>query len=125
MTKLCKPDAPMRAGNIATCTILVDNLGPSDARDVVLTDTHVSDGTFTIVERDREPGRRLPERVGVVTCNLGTEPAGGRTTIVVTGDGRPRRRTSTTAPSVAATRRIPTARTTSRATASASSPSPT
>jgi uncharacterized repeat protein (TIGR01451 family) len=24
----------MRAGDIATCTILVDNLGPSDARNV-------------------------------------------------------------------------------------------
>ena len=81
MTKLCKPDTPMRAGNIATCTILVDNLGPSDARNVVLTDTHVSDGSFTILGANASPGGACPAAAGVVTCNLGTEPAGGRTTI--------------------------------------------
>ncbi len=83
VTKLCKPDTPLRAGNIATCTILVDNLGSSDARDVILTDTHVSDGSFTIVSANASPGGPCPVASGVVTCNLGTEPAGGRTTIVV------------------------------------------
>ena len=28
VTKLCKPDGPMLAGDMATCTILVNNLGP-------------------------------------------------------------------------------------------------
>jgi uncharacterized repeat protein (TIGR01451 family) len=74
----------MRAGNVGTCTILVDNLGSSDARSVILTDTHVSDGTFTILGANASPGGPCPAVGGVVSCNLGTVPAGGRTTIVVT-----------------------------------------
>ena len=84
VTKDCKPDAPMRAGDTGTCTIFVDNLGESDARNVVLTDTHFSDGSFTILGANATPGGACPVAAGVVTCNLGTEPAGGRTTIVVT-----------------------------------------
>jgi uncharacterized repeat protein (TIGR01451 family) len=84
VTKLCKPDGPMLAGNVATCTIFVDNLGPSDARNVTLTDSHVSSGTFTITGANASPGGACPVSSGVVTCNLGTEPAGGRTTVVVT-----------------------------------------
>ena len=84
VTKLCKPDGQVLAGDVATCTIFVDNLGPSDARSVVLTDTHVSNGSFTITGANASPGGACPVSSGVVTCNLGTEPAGGRTTIVVT-----------------------------------------
>jgi uncharacterized repeat protein (TIGR01451 family) len=84
VTKLCKPDGPMLAGNVATCTIFVDNLGPSDARNVTLTDSHVSSGTFTITGANASPGGACPVSSGVVACNLGTEPAGGRTTVVVT-----------------------------------------
>jgi uncharacterized repeat protein (TIGR01451 family) len=73
----------MLAGDVATCTILVDNLGTSDARSVVLTDTHVSNGSFTILSASASPGGACPFLSGVVTCNLGTEPAGGRTTITV------------------------------------------
>lgn len=83
VTKECKPDQPMPAGEIATCTIYVDNLGPSDARGVVLTDSHLSDGTFTIVSATASPGGACPSAAGVVTCDLGTEPAGGRTTVTV------------------------------------------
>jgi uncharacterized repeat protein (TIGR01451 family) len=83
LTKLCKPDGPMLAGDTATCTILVDNLGPSDARNVVITDTHVSNGSFTILGETASPSGSCSASAGVVTCNLGTEPAGGRTTIVV------------------------------------------
>src|SRR5215471_19022121 len=36
VTKDCKPDGPLRAGNVGTCTIFVDNLGDSDARNVVV-----------------------------------------------------------------------------------------
>jgi uncharacterized repeat protein (TIGR01451 family) len=84
VTKLCKPDRPVNAGEVATCTIFVDNLGPSDARNVTLTDSHVSAGTFTITGANASPGGACPVAGGVLTCNLGTEPAGGRTTIAVT-----------------------------------------
>jgi uncharacterized repeat protein (TIGR01451 family) len=84
VTKLCKPDGQVLAGTVATCTIFVDNLGPSDARNVTLTDSHVSNGTFTITGANASPGGACPVSFGVVTCNLGTEPAGGRTTVVVT-----------------------------------------
>src|SRR5438046_742986 len=36
LTKACEPDEPLRAGTTATCEILVDNLGPSHARNVVV-----------------------------------------------------------------------------------------
>jgi uncharacterized repeat protein (TIGR01451 family) len=84
VTKLCKPDGPLLAGKVATCTILVDNLGPSDARGVTLVDTHVSDGTFTITGANASPGGACAIALGIVTCDLGIEPAGGRTTVVVT-----------------------------------------
>jgi uncharacterized repeat protein (TIGR01451 family) len=83
VTKLCKPDQTVRAGDTTTCTILVDNLGLSDARSVVLSDTNVSNGFFTISSASASPGGACPNAGGVVTCNLETEPAGGRTTITV------------------------------------------
>lgn len=49
VTKLCKPDRELLAGQIGTCTVFIDNFGPSMARDVVAMDALVSDGTFTIV----------------------------------------------------------------------------
>ena len=115
----------MRAGDVATCTILVDNLGPSDARNVVVTDTHVSDGSFTILERERQP-RRAPARPlgGVVTCNLGTEPAGGRTTITVTETATEAQDINDCASVVERHAGSESLRTTRRATASTSSPSP-
>jgi uncharacterized repeat protein (TIGR01451 family) len=84
VSKDFKPDTPMPAGATATCTITVDNLGPSDARNVVVTDAHISNGSFTILGASANPGGACPVSAGNVTCNLGTEPAGGRTTIVVT-----------------------------------------
>ena len=74
----------MLAGDTATCKILVENLGASDARGVTVTDTHVSNGSFTILGASASPGGACPAVGGVVTCNLGTEPAGGETTITVT-----------------------------------------
>ena len=47
VTKICDP-ATLQAGQTAHCTVFVDNHGPSDARAVVLTDTLLSNGTFTI-----------------------------------------------------------------------------
>jgi uncharacterized repeat protein (TIGR01451 family) len=49
VTKLCKPDRELLAGEIGSCTVIVDNFGPSDSRDVVVMDALVSDGSFTIV----------------------------------------------------------------------------
>jgi uncharacterized repeat protein (TIGR01451 family) len=85
LTKQCKPDGPLAAGGTATCTILVQNLGPSDARNVVVIDTHISNGAFTITSAtfDPPPGSPCGIAGGVVTCNLGTEPVGGITTITV------------------------------------------
>ena len=88
VTKVCKPDGPAQAGDQASCTILVTNLGPSDAQNVVLTDTIVASGPFTIVSATFSPPPggvcAINNVTKVVTCNLGTEPAGGTTTIVVT-----------------------------------------
>ena len=48
LSKECKPDQPLLVGGTATCTIVVENLGPSTARNVEVIDKHVSNGTFTI-----------------------------------------------------------------------------
>lgn len=82
--KECKPDAPAPTGTNPICTITVDNLGPSDAANVLLTDTHVSEGAFTILSAIASPGGPCAIAGGVVTCNLGVEPVGDRTTIAVT-----------------------------------------
>jgi uncharacterized repeat protein (TIGR01451 family) len=89
ITKVCKPDTgPAPTGGTASCTTIVDNLGPSDARNVVVTDTHASSGSFTIVaasfvSTSPAASGNCGIAAGVVTCNLGRENAGGRTTITV------------------------------------------
>lgn len=89
ITKVCKPDTgPAAAGDSGICTIVVDNLGLSDARNVVVTDTHVSNGAFTItsatfVSTSPAASGNCGIAGQVVTCNLGRENAGGRTTITV------------------------------------------
>ena len=89
ITKVCKPDSgPAPTGSTATCTIIVDNLGPSDARNVVVIDTHASSGSFTItsasfVSTSPAASGNCGIAGGIVTCNLGRENAGGRTTITV------------------------------------------
>jgi uncharacterized repeat protein (TIGR01451 family) len=70
VTKLCKPDGPLNAGEIATCTVYVDNLGPSYARDVVITDTNVSNAEFTILSAEVDPAGSCVIDNGVVTCTL-------------------------------------------------------
>jgi uncharacterized repeat protein (TIGR01451 family) len=89
VTKLCVPDREINAGEIATCTIIVDNYGPSDARDVVALDALASEGNFQIV------GAPIASQGGPCfvwgstwTCNLGPLPAAtasieGRATIEV------------------------------------------
>ena len=88
ITKLCKPDGPLQAGDTATCTIFVDNHGPSDARNVTVTDTHLASGPFTIGTVTASQGSCDPPSGGVITCHLGTLAAAsptssGRATITI------------------------------------------
>ncbi|MFC1925042.1 hypothetical protein ACFLXA_06745, partial [Chloroflexota bacterium] len=46
ITKDIKPDGTVQAGEEAVCTIFIDNLGPSTARNVELIDEFLSNGTF-------------------------------------------------------------------------------
>ena len=87
VTKLCKPDGQLLAGQTATCTIYVDNLGPSAARNVKLTDTNLSVGAFTIGTVTTSQGSCTTSG-GVVTCNLGNLAAAspsvpGRATVTI------------------------------------------
>ena len=87
VTKICKPDDTLLAGETAECTIFVDNHGPSDARSVILRDTHLSDGTFNFISITTDQGG-CAQASGVVTCNLGALAAasasvGGRATVTV------------------------------------------
>ncbi len=49
ITKFGKPDSDVRQSGLLTYTILVENLGPSDASNVVVRDTIASDGNYEIV----------------------------------------------------------------------------
>ncbi len=84
VSKICKPDGPQSAGEQATCDIIVDNAGPSGARNVTLTDELVSDGTFTTVSADASQGSCAIDGNGDVDCNLEDIDAGERVTVVVT-----------------------------------------
>jgi uncharacterized repeat protein (TIGR01451 family) len=85
VTKVSKPDTSVRAGEIFSYTIHVDNLGPSHARNVVLTDTILSSGMFTLLSVNDDPHRpsdfctTTPTSGGtVIMCSLGQslEPQG-------------------------------------------------
>jgi uncharacterized repeat protein (TIGR01451 family) len=83
-TKLCKPDSgPAPAGTSGTCTIFVANDGPSAARSVALTDTHVSNGAFTIASLVTSQGA-CAVAANVVTCNLGKIQPGASARVDVT-----------------------------------------
>ncbi len=75
-TKLCKPDTTLLAGQTAHCTIFIDNLGPSYARSVTLTDVMLANGSFAV--SSIQPSQGSCGLVGPVTggqrfvCNLGT-----------------------------------------------------
>jgi uncharacterized repeat protein (TIGR01451 family) len=89
--KVCKPDEPAPAGQAGFCDIHVDNLGPSDARDVTLTDELTSATPFSVTGVTVAPaasGTCAPTTAGpttqvTITCDLGTEPVTGRTTVRV------------------------------------------
>jgi uncharacterized repeat protein (TIGR01451 family) len=82
LTKQCKPDTPIAAGGTGTCTILVTNLGPGEARDVVVTDTHVSNAPFTFGSITTTVGTCSVAN-GVVTCTLGDLAVRAEATITV------------------------------------------
>jgi uncharacterized repeat protein (TIGR01451 family) len=71
-TKLCKPDSdPAAAGTSGVCSIFITNDGPSAAREASLTDTHVSEGTFTLGTPTASQGACLVA-AAEVTCTIGT-----------------------------------------------------
>jgi uncharacterized repeat protein (TIGR01451 family) len=82
VTKICKPDGLLPAGQTGTCTIFVDNLGPSDARNVVLVDVLAASGSFTILGTTTTQGTCAVVNK-TVTCNLGNLAAGGRVIVTV------------------------------------------
>lgn len=89
VSKICKPDVPAQAGTDGFCDIHVDNLGPSNAQDVVLKDVLTSATPFSVVSVTTTQGTCAPTNSGpvtsfTVTCNLGTLAAGARATIRVT-----------------------------------------
>jgi M6 family metalloprotease-like protein/uncharacterized repeat protein (TIGR01451 family) len=86
VTKECKPDVPLPAGGMAECTIWVENLGPSSARDVELLDNHISDGTFTFGPVSPGSCSTSPNPQvgsGDVSCTLGDIDPGELVTIHV------------------------------------------
>lgn len=94
VTKLCKPDTTIYAGTPINCTVYVDNAGPSAARNVVITDTSLSDNTFTISNVAVSPGPTNCTTSTVtggqeITCNTGdlaaaSTTATGRVTLTYT-----------------------------------------
>lgn len=80
--KLCKPDTTVDAGKPIDCTVFVDNAGPSDARGVVVDDTILSNGDFTVSNVSPAigggtPGCTLSTVTGgqKLTCRVGTVAA--------------------------------------------------
>ena len=81
VVKTSTPDTSVDAGEIFTYTIFVDNLGPSHARNVVLTDTILSSGAFTLLNVTPDPDRASDScsiNGTIITCALGQslEPQG-------------------------------------------------
>jgi uncharacterized repeat protein (TIGR01451 family) len=107
VVKVSKPDTSVRAGELFTYTIYVDNLGPSFARAITLTDDILAVGAFTVTQIILDPNRpadtctpMAPPPVGggpgptLIECELGEplepygHPGSGRWSIqiVLTSD---------------------------------------
>ena len=69
VTKVCEPGTTLQAGQTGICTVYVDNVGPSSARSLTLTDTNNSEGTFTIGSATPSAGS-CSKTATVVTCTL-------------------------------------------------------
>ncbi|MFC7247636.1 hypothetical protein ACFQO7_34670 [Catellatospora aurea] len=83
VTKICKPDVPAPANTEGYCDIYVDNLGPSDAQNVTLTDVLTSAAPFEVSRVRVSPGTCSATPTGPIrdltlNCTLGTVPAGTR-----------------------------------------------
>ena len=83
--KDCKPDAPLLAGEVATCTITVKNWGPSTATNMMLHDAHVSNGTFEFGNITPSCPTTPNPQVGngEVNCTPGDLAPGAEYTVVV------------------------------------------
>jgi uncharacterized repeat protein (TIGR01451 family) len=86
--KDCKPDDPMLAGDEATCTISVENLGADPAMTVTAVDDYTSDGTFDFGIVTTSAGTCTttwnPQvGAGTVTCELGSMQPGDVVTIEI------------------------------------------
>jgi uncharacterized repeat protein (TIGR01451 family) len=81
ITKQCKPDLPAPTGSTARCTIFVDNLGVSAARNVVVKDTLLSNGSFTIL--GATPAGSCVVAGSEVTCTFAVLAAGASISIAV------------------------------------------
>ncbi len=79
VTKVCKPDDLLPAGETGFCTVFVDNVGPSSARDVVVTDENLSDGAFTFGTITPSQGSCALPVDGLVVCDLGDLAAASTT----------------------------------------------
>ncbi|NND74958.1 MAG: DUF11 domain-containing protein [Ilumatobacter sp.] len=77
IAKIDDPD-PVIAGEDLTYTLTVDNAGPSDAADVVVTDLVPAGTTFVSTSGCAE------DPAGVPTCSLGVIPAGGSASYDIT-----------------------------------------
>jgi uncharacterized repeat protein (TIGR01451 family) len=97
ITKECKPDQPNKqpAGVETFCEIYVDNLGPSDSRNVVIRDRIIAGPapvTITSIASTSTSGAPAtcpatpigPTSGTTITCNDALLPAGARDTIRVT-----------------------------------------
>ncbi|MDT4938757.1 MAG: hypothetical protein QOG80_2428 [Pseudonocardiales bacterium] len=84
IAKLCKPDTTVYAGTPITCSVFVDNHGPSDARNVVIDDVIKSNGTFTVGSVSVTPGTSTCPVTSVtggqqITCSVGNLAAASTT----------------------------------------------
>ncbi len=86
IVKVGKPDDVVRAGELLTYTIFVDNLGPSDARDVRVTDDILSDLAWELVSVDPAPTTVLDDNTMVWEWDVLIEGGRQEIVIVVTGD---------------------------------------
>lgn len=77
VNKAAAPD-PVRVGQILHYNVTVDNAGPSDAADVIVTDTLPASVRFLSASSSQGS---CTEAGGVVTCSLGTIPNGSTATI--------------------------------------------
>jgi uncharacterized repeat protein (TIGR01451 family) len=95
VVKVSKPDHSVRAGEVFTYTVIVENTGPSAAREVALDDTLLSNGNFTLLSILDDPARANdscsvvtappPQSGRIIRCLLG-EPL--ETVGSPTGTGR-------------------------------------